>query len=108
MALNKILYTVLQCNSSHLHLFLLSICFVTIEPEAYSMNMSMDECKKDATPLLMHWSYVFLALTHSCDFPFYCNQQVAVNGVHFGALPWLLKLKPAIKMSVIHFTLYAI
>ena len=27
----------------------------------------MGECKKDETPLLTHWSYVFLALTHrSC------------------------------------------
>ena len=25
---------------------------------------SMGWCKKDVTPLLMHWSYVFLALTH--------------------------------------------
>ena len=24
----------------------------------------MGQCKKDITPLLMHWSYVFLALTH--------------------------------------------
>ena len=27
----------------------------------------MDWCKKDITPLLMHWSYVFLALTHRID-----------------------------------------
>ena len=26
--------------------------------------ISMGQCKKDVTPLLMHWSYVFLALTH--------------------------------------------
>ena len=25
---------------------------------------SMGKCKKDVTTLLMHWSYVFLALTH--------------------------------------------
>ena len=24
----------------------------------------MGKCKKDVTPLLTHWSYVFLALTH--------------------------------------------
>ena len=29
----------------------------------------MGECKKDVTPLLTHWSYVFLALTHR-HFPF--------------------------------------
>ena len=28
------------------------------------MHISMPYCKKDVTPLLMHWSYVFLALTH--------------------------------------------
>ena len=27
-------------------------------------NISMGLCKKDVTPLLMHWSYIFLALTH--------------------------------------------
>ena len=26
----------------------------------------MQWCKKDVTPLLTHWSYVFLALTHRC------------------------------------------
>ena len=26
--------------------------------------ISMAQCKKDVTPLLMHWSYVFLALSH--------------------------------------------
>ena len=29
-----------------------------------SVFVSMGECKKDVTPLLTHWSYVFLALTH--------------------------------------------
>ena len=28
---------------------------------------SVDWCKKDVTPLLTHWSYVFLALTHRHD-----------------------------------------
>ena len=28
--------------------------------------MSMGLCEKDVTPLLTHWSYVFLALTHRC------------------------------------------
>ena len=28
--------------------------------------MSMCLCKKDVTPLLTHWSYVFLVLTHRC------------------------------------------
>ena len=30
-------------------------------------TISMGLCKKDITPLLMHWSYVFLALTHRYD-----------------------------------------
>ena len=31
--------------------------------------MSMGQCKRDITPLLMHWSYIFLALTHRlCNF----------------------------------------
>ena len=29
---------------------------------------SMGECKKDVTPLLTHWSYVFLALNHRINF----------------------------------------
>ena len=28
--------------------------------------VSLAKCKKDVTPLLTHWSYVFLALTHRC------------------------------------------
>ena len=32
--------------------------------------MSMALCQKDVTPLLTHWSYVFLALTHQCDIPY--------------------------------------
>ena len=31
-----------------------------------SDSMSMVWCKKDVTPLLTHWSYIFLALTHQC------------------------------------------
>ena len=30
----------------------------------HCMYISMGYCKKDLTPLLMHWSYIFLALTH--------------------------------------------
>ena len=29
-----------------------------------SVVISMGLCKKDVTPLLTHWSYIFLALTH--------------------------------------------
>ena len=27
----------------------------------------MGQCMKDVTPLLMHWSYVFLAQSYCCD-----------------------------------------
>ena len=30
----------------------------------WTVNKSMGWCKKDITPLLTHWSYIFLALTH--------------------------------------------
>ena len=33
-------------------------------------------CKKDVTPLLMHWSYVFLALTHRHDLMVRCFMSV--------------------------------
>ena len=29
-------------------------------------TIAMGLCKKDMTTLLMHWSYIFLALTHPC------------------------------------------
>ena len=32
----------------------------------------MGECKKDITPLLTHWSYIFLALTHQRMKPLIC------------------------------------
>ena len=32
--------------------------------EKTAHKISMGQCKKDVTPLLTHWSYVFLALTH--------------------------------------------
>ena len=36
----------------------------TLIIHALFSNISMGKCKKDITPLLKHWSYVFLALTH--------------------------------------------
>ena len=36
--------------------------------------------KKDATPLLTHWSYVFLALTHRYVFPTLVNIYVTMQG----------------------------
>ena len=56
----------------------------------------MGHCKKDITPLLTHWSYVFLALTHQ-DGVFYVNRgpeqccfcssfRIADNGIKFGSV----------------------
>ena len=39
--------------------------------EQHLFNMSMGLCKKDVTPLLTHWSYVYLALTHWYVFVIY-------------------------------------
>ena len=52
-------------------LFLLNVlrkrswCFITSGGETRT-HMSMGWCKKDVTPLLTHWSYLFLALTQRC------------------------------------------
>ena len=45
-----------QCNN---HEICASFLF-----EIAIINISVGWCKKDVTPLLMHWSYIFLALTH--------------------------------------------
>ena len=37
----------------------------------------MAQCKKDVTPLLMHWSYVFIALTYR--FAFIINQFIYLS-----------------------------
>ena len=39
---------------------------VSLWRERYSHSTSMGYCKKDVTPLLTHWSYIFLELTHAC------------------------------------------
>ena len=36
----------------------------TLELHLSCTNPLMGQCKKDITPLLTHWSYIFLALTH--------------------------------------------
>ena len=41
---------------------------------------SMNECKKGVTPLLTHWSYVFLALTHRRDDHYGPRLQDGLNG----------------------------
>ena len=51
----------------------------------------MGKCKKDVAPLLMHWSYVFLALTHRLAVFFY-RLSTTTAGMqdrhsHF-VLPW--------------------
>ena len=41
--------------------------------------ISVDQCKKDIIPMLTHWSYIFLSLTHRFHLslnvlPWYCTQ----------------------------------
>ena len=43
---------------------------VVYTTDQYNMIL-MAQCKKDVTPLLTHWSYIFLALTHHHDI-WYC------------------------------------
>ena len=49
-------YLGLPMSSRWLHLILIEA--------NWGQAISMGQCKKDVTPLLSHWSYVFLALTH--------------------------------------------
>ena len=39
------------------------------------------QCKKDVTPLLMHWSYIFLALTHRYVASFLFGKNPAIVGI---------------------------
>ena len=39
------------------------------------LSISKAQCKKDETPLLTHWSYIFLALTHRYVFTWFPNCQ---------------------------------
>ena len=75
---NKILYCPWDKNfyESHWCVYfnmwsLQLIISVTLKYSVYSFGVplirSMGFCKKDITPLLTHWSYVFLALTHWDD-----------------------------------------
>ena len=57
--------------------------------------MSMAQCKKDVTPLLTHWSYVFLALSHRCVTDGFSTKK----GQHYGALVFYL-LDQAVEQSV--------
>ena len=41
-----------------------SLTKCTTGPSILATYILMGKCKKDVTPLLMHWSFVFLALTH--------------------------------------------
>ena len=45
----------------------------------HCMWISLGWCKKDATPLLTHWSYVLLALTHR-----YTHRELIQNWCHSG------------------------
>ena len=50
-----------------LHAKLHMSAFLTVHYSAVILVKSMGWCKKDVTPLLTHWSYIFIALTHRND-----------------------------------------
>ena len=55
-------------------------------------HVLMCSCKKDVTPLLTHWSYVFLVLTHRYVVPFLClgrNNWNESCPYHALLMPWL-------------------
>ena len=51
----------------------------------------MGQCKKDVTPLLAHWSYIFLALTHRYDIVH-----------HFSPLRWCRSFKSFLMEDIYH------
>ena len=55
--------------------------FVSSDPQqaSYYCNKSVGWCKKGVTQLLMHWSYVFLALTHGNESKCKYNLKFAKN-----------------------------
>ena len=48
----------------------------------------MGQCKKDITPLLTHWSYVFLALTHQ-----YVKYTMIPSNVKYTMIPSMVEYK---------------
>ena len=54
--------------------------------------ISIGLCNKDVTPLLMHWSYVFLALTHwyqSHDMPYEPHTDCAITIIHWQEMTYI-------------------
>ena len=64
-------------NISHNHIdYTLQVHLIT------PCDISMGWCKKDITLLLMHWSYVFPALTHLySDTPVFLVNIGSINGI---------------------------
>ena len=53
------------------HFISTSMCYIKLIEEMYIciQNILMGQRKKDVTPLLTHWSYVFLAQSLRYDYP---------------------------------------
>ena len=50
-----------------------------------AIKISIAWCKRDVTPLLMHWSYVSFVLSHwydLCSFPLWCCVQYCISRLH--------------------------
>ena len=50
---------IILCNINYIHITLFNVNYIYI---------SMVKYKKDVTPLPMHWSYIFFALTHQSTY----------------------------------------
>ena len=61
------------------------------------VDISMGWCKKDVTPLLTHWNYVFLALTHWYIIPFLiqCHKLLSSKLWHWNSSGTLNSLWPS-------------
>ena len=49
------------------HLVTAKLNLINIYENRYHIDGLVQNCKKDANPVLTHWSYIFLALTHRYD-----------------------------------------
>ena len=81
----------LQWRCIHFHPYTAHGCIYILN---VYVTISMSLCKKDVTPLLTHWSYVFLALTHQCGLPVpprVCTHGMAVNITLMCGLPYQMQ-----------------
>ena len=80
---------------------------------AYWETNSMGWCKKDVTPLLTHWSYVFLALTHRFVFQqldIICNACVIPSAASISYIskcaPYITTTKPILVSQCMSYILF--